>query len=92
MEWINLIITMLPIILELFEKAERSQEGVAEMRLMGTKLMQSASPEIWAFGQILVCCSKNPELRKAQREQFAASLAKSKAEYKAFLQSQATAA
>jgi len=83
MEWITLITTLLPMILELFNKAERGTEGRAEMKAIGNILKTSTVPESRVVGIMLSCCADNAELRVLQKQQLEMAMVEQSAKYAA---------
>ena len=72
MEWITLILTFLPAILELFDKAVKGDtQALATIRFLGEKLSKSPVAESVALGIVFQGCAKNPKLLAAQRNAFA---------------------
>ena len=82
MEWITLILTFLPAILELFDKAVRGdKQALATIRMLGEKLSKSPIAESVALGIVFQGCAKNAKLLVAQRNAFAVKDAEMQAAY-----------
>ena len=72
MPWELIITLLLPIIMDLFDKAAKGdQEAVALIRTIGQMLKKSEVPRERSLGIAMEATSRNSDLIKAQRDAFA---------------------
>lgn len=70
MEWITILTTLLPMILQIINKDSSTPEGKAEMLAIGNDLLalgvSADVPAVRLAGQYVVCCAKSDAAGKAK--------------------------
>ena len=70
MEWVTILTTLLPIILQIIQKPTDTPQGRAEMLAIGNDLLALGIaidvPAARLAGQYVICCAKSDEAGKAK--------------------------